>query len=84
MFGTDTVSYNGAQVIEQSSEAVHRTALGYNMQFKALGHFVTVAQLFHPQGDLDYSPVQIHGDLWYENLIIDEGCERLVGVVDFE
>ena len=26
-----------------------------------LGHFLTVDQLFHPQGDLDYSPVQIHG-----------------------
>jgi aminoglycoside phosphotransferase (APT) family kinase protein len=32
----------------------------------------------------DYQPVLHHGDLWYENLLVDEGATRLTGVVDFE
>jgi aminoglycoside phosphotransferase (APT) family kinase protein len=31
-----------------------------------------------------YRPVLHHGDLWYENLLVDEGATRLTGVVDFE
>lgn len=31
-----------------------------------------------------YTTVLRHGDLWYENLLVDEPGERLVGVLDFE
>lgn len=31
-----------------------------------------------------YRPVLQHGDLWYENILVDEGGTRLTGVVDFE
>lgn len=31
-----------------------------------------------------YMPVLVHGDLWYENIIVDPEQQRLVGVVDFE
>jgi aminoglycoside phosphotransferase (APT) family kinase protein len=29
-------------------------------------------------------PALIHGDLWYENLLVDPGQERLTGVLDWE
>jgi len=32
----------------------------------------------------DYRPVLHHGDLWYENLLVDQAATRLTGVVDFE
>ena len=32
----------------------------------------------------DYTPVLTHGDLWYENLLVDEGLRTLTGVLDFE
>ncbi|MGH2557711.1 MAG: phosphotransferase family protein [Thermomicrobiales bacterium] len=31
-----------------------------------------------------YRPALRHGDLWYENILVDEARERVVGVVDFE
>lgn len=34
--------------------------------------------------NFEFEPVFIHGDLWYENFILDAELKRLVGVVDFE
>lgn len=31
-----------------------------------------------------YTPTLVHGDLWHENLLFDEGRRRLSGVIDFE
>lgn len=31
-----------------------------------------------------FAPVLIHGDLWYENLILGKDLQQVVGVVDFE
>jgi aminoglycoside phosphotransferase (APT) family kinase protein len=31
-----------------------------------------------------YSPALIHGDLWYEHLLVDAGGSSLMGVIDFE
>ncbi|MDQ2743094.1 MAG: phosphotransferase [Chloroflexota bacterium] len=31
-----------------------------------------------------YSPALIHGDLWYEHLLVDESRQRITGVLDFE
>jgi aminoglycoside 2''-phosphotransferase len=36
---------------------------------------------FNPR---EYRSVVIHGDLWYENILIDPHTHRLVGVIDFE
>jgi aminoglycoside phosphotransferase (APT) family kinase protein len=33
---------------------------------------------------MDHPKVPIHGDLWYENLLIDTESGRLTGVVDFD
>ncbi|MGI8825662.1 MAG: phosphotransferase family protein [Chloroflexota bacterium] len=33
---------------------------------------------------LKFDPVIVHGDLWYENVLVDETAHRVVGVVDFE
>jgi aminoglycoside phosphotransferase (APT) family kinase protein len=30
------------------------------------------------------TPVLCHGDLWYENVLVDEACRTVSGVVDFE
>jgi aminoglycoside 2''-phosphotransferase len=32
----------------------------------------------------EYQSVVVHGDLWYENILIDPDTHRLVGVIDFE
>jgi aminoglycoside 2''-phosphotransferase len=32
----------------------------------------------------DYTPALIHGDLWYENMLIDRDSGRLTGVLDFD
>jgi aminoglycoside phosphotransferase (APT) family kinase protein len=32
----------------------------------------------------DYPPVLVHGDLWYENLLVDDGARELTGVIDWE
>lgn len=32
----------------------------------------------------DYTPVLTHGDLWYENLLVDAELRALTGVLDFE
>jgi aminoglycoside 2''-phosphotransferase len=31
-----------------------------------------------------YTPRLVHGDLWYENVLVDEAAREVVGVVDFE
>lgn len=31
-----------------------------------------------------YEPALVHGDLWYENVLVDERGEHVLGVVDFE
>ena len=31
-----------------------------------------------------YRPVLCHGDLWYENILVDDGGQIVTGVVDFE
>jgi aminoglycoside 2''-phosphotransferase len=31
-----------------------------------------------------YPPALVHGDLWYENILVDDAGQRIVGVVDFE
>ncbi len=31
-----------------------------------------------------YKPALVHGDLWYENVLVDERGEHVLGVVDFE
>jgi len=31
-----------------------------------------------------FKPVLVHGDLWYENLILTQNLQNLVGVIDFE
>jgi aminoglycoside 2''-phosphotransferase len=31
-----------------------------------------------------YPPRLVHGDLWYENVLVDEAAREVVGVVDFE
>lgn len=31
-----------------------------------------------------YEPVPQHGDLWYENMLVDAGREKLTGVIDWE
>ena len=33
---------------------------------------------------VEYHPVPIHGDLWYENIIVDEDYETVLGILDFE
>jgi aminoglycoside phosphotransferase (APT) family kinase protein len=32
----------------------------------------------------DYRPVLQHGDLWYENILVDAQAHRVTGIVDFE
>jgi aminoglycoside phosphotransferase (APT) family kinase protein len=32
----------------------------------------------------DFEPVLSHGDLWYENMLVDNDARRLTGVVDWE
>ncbi len=34
--------------------------------------------------DDTYRPALIHGDLWYDNILVDDEARRVVGVVDFE
>lgn len=31
-----------------------------------------------------YRPVLQHGDLWYENMLVNTGMEKLVGIIDWE
>jgi aminoglycoside 2''-phosphotransferase len=31
-----------------------------------------------------YTPRLVHGDLWYENVLVDDAAREVVGVVDFE
>ena len=31
-----------------------------------------------------FLPTPIHGDLWYENLLVNENCDSVVGILDFE
>ncbi len=32
----------------------------------------------------DYQPALIHGDLWYENVLVDSAARAVTGVIDFE
>jgi aminoglycoside phosphotransferase (APT) family kinase protein len=32
----------------------------------------------------NYHPVVQHGDLWYENILVDEPVQRVTGILDFE
>jgi aminoglycoside phosphotransferase (APT) family kinase protein len=36
------------------------------------------------EDNFTFDPVFIHGDLWYENLILTEDLQHLAGVIDFE
>lgn len=31
-----------------------------------------------------YQPVLQHGDLWYENMLVNTGMEKLIGIIDWE
>jgi aminoglycoside 2''-phosphotransferase len=31
-----------------------------------------------------YAPALCHGDLWYENILVDDAARRIIGIIDFE
>ena len=68
---------------EQSGAAlvILRAALAHN-EFTTVEHWY--AERRADETLAQYQPALLHGDLWYENILVDDEAAHIVGVVDFE
>lgn len=93
LFALHQISPNSLQ-FEDTSDGISRWETQYQKAFPVLKaelapvEFSLIEQWWHnflaDSKMQKYDPVIQHGDLWYENMLVHPGMEKLIGIIDWE